>query len=252
MSSPYKAVIFDIGGVCVGSPMQGIHKYEKKHGLPRNYINISIVHQGENGAFQKLERGEIKLHDFYAAFGEQLSDPRNKDVYRAYLKKQNRDVGDIPNVKVDGKELFQAMMRETSVVDERIFYAIKQLKASGKFKVAALTNNFEYPDNDLAEVEALGGKLPDELRLLFDEFVESRVVGLRKPDPKFYQHACKLIGVEPSEAIFLDDIGMNLRAAKHLGMSTIQVMMGNSLPAVEKLQQLVQLDLLSTTPTPKL
>jgi hypothetical protein len=51
--------------------------------------------------------------------------------------------------------------------------------ASGKFKVAALTNNFEYPDNDLAEVEALGGKLPDELRLLFDEFIESRVVGLR-------------------------------------------------------------------------
>ncbi|KAG2183653.1 hypothetical protein INT43_006661 [Umbelopsis isabellina] len=222
--------------------------------LEEHRSSLTLVHQGESGAFQKLERGEIKLHDFYAAFGEQLSDPRNKEVYRAYLKKQGREkgVGDIPSVKVDGRELFQAMMRETSVADERIFNAIKQLKASGKFKVAALTNNFEYPDNDLAEIEALGGKLPDELRLLFDEFIESRVVGLRKPDPKFYQHACKLIGVQPSEAIFLDDIGMNLRAAKALGMSTIQVMMGNSLPAVEKLQELVKLDLLSTAPASKL
>jgi hypothetical protein len=45
--------------------------------------------------------------------------------------------------------------------------------------VAALTNNFEYPEDDLKEIEALGGKLPEELRSQFDEFVESRVVGLR-------------------------------------------------------------------------
>lgn len=130
-----------------------------------------------------------------------------------------------------------------------------------------MTNNFEYPDDDLKEVEALGGKLPEELRLQFDEFVESRIVGLRyawksectlkqsnfskftgrrtrKPDPRIYQHACKVVGVKPSEAIFLDDIGMNLRAAKELGMTTIQVMMGNSLPAVEQLQSLVGVDLL--------
>ncbi|KAH8549106.1 HAD-like domain-containing protein [Umbelopsis sp. PMI_123] len=247
MASQYKAVIFDIGGVCVGSPMQGIHRYEKKVGLPRNYINLSIVQQGENGAFQKLERGEIKLQDFYTAFGEQLSHPSNKQHYREYLRKQGKNISFIPDVKVDGKELFHTMMRETSVVDDRVFYAIKQLKASGKFKVAALTNNFEYPEDDLKEIEALGGKLPEELRSQFDEFVESRVVGLRKPDPKFYQHACKLVGVEPSEVIFLDDIGMNLRAAKDLGMTTIQVMMGNSLPAVEKLQSLVGLDLLLTS-----
>ncbi|KAG2185601.1 hypothetical protein INT44_002394 [Umbelopsis vinacea] len=247
MAPQYKAVIFDIGGVCVGSPMQGIHRYEKKVGLPRNYINLSIVQQGETGAFQKLERGEIKLHDFYAAFGEQLSHPSNKEHYREYMKKQGKDVPIIPDVKVDGRELFQSMMRETSFVDERIFYAIKQLKESGKFKVAALTNNFEYPEDDLKEIEALGGKLPDELRSQFDEFIESRIVGLRKPDPKFYQHACKVVGVEPSEAIFLDDIGMNLRAANKLGMTTIQVMMGNSLPAVEKLQSLVGIDLLPTS-----
>lgn len=51
--------------------------------------------------------------------------------------------------------------------------------ASGKYKVAALTNNFEYPEDDLKEIEALGGKLPDELRSQFDEFIESRIVGLR-------------------------------------------------------------------------
>ena len=44
----------------------------------------------------------------------------------------------------------------------------------------------------------------------------------RKPDPKIFLHACKVIGVQPNEAIFLDDIGMNLRAAKKLGMATIR------------------------------
>lgn len=33
---------FFVGGVCVGSPMAGIHAYEKKHGLPRNYINVAM------------------------------------------------------------------------------------------------------------------------------------------------------------------------------------------------------------------
>ena len=38
----YKAVIFDIGGVCVASPFRGIAKYEREHGLPPNYINVAM------------------------------------------------------------------------------------------------------------------------------------------------------------------------------------------------------------------
>ncbi|KAI7855942.1 epoxide hydrolase [Circinella umbellata] len=237
----FKAVIFDIGGVVVGSPMAGIHKYEQEQGLPRNYINVAIVKQGENGAFQKFERGEIRILDFYKQFGEQLSDPCHKQNYKEYLEKSGKPVPEnIPNVTVNGEALWTTMMNETDNIDLKVLHAINKLKESGMFKVAALTNNSETAKDQ--------NKTSDSLRGIFDHFVESKVVGLRKPDPNFFLHACKVIGVQPNEAIFLDDIGMNLRAAKKLGMATIQVPMGQSEIAIEKLESLVKLDLHTGVP----
>ncbi|CAO3614390.1 unnamed protein product [Mucor hiemalis] len=239
-----KAVIFDIGGVCVGSPMAGIHQYEEQHDLPRNYINVAIVQQGEHGAFQKLERGELKLGEFYRDFGLQLSHPRNKEHYKAYLAKSGKAIpSHIPDITVDGKELFTTMMAETARLDPNIFLAIQKLKASGKFTLAALTNNFDLPEDDLKEAESMGAGAAMQLRALFDFFIESRLIGLRKPDPKIYEYACKTIGIQANEAIFLDDIGMNLRSANKLGMNTIQVKMGHSEEAVKQLEKLTGLDL---------
>ncbi|KAG1462647.1 hypothetical protein G6F46_006259 [Rhizopus delemar] len=218
-----KAIIFDLGGVCVGSPMAGIHAYEKKHGLPRNYINVAIVQQGENGAFQRLERGELKLHEFYKDFGLQLSNPVNKEHYKDYLLKSGKAVPrSIPDVSVDGEILFKTMMAEGARIDPFIYSALERLKASGLYTLAALTNNFELPEDDLREAEAMGAAAALKLRKLFDYFIESRLVGLRKPDPKIFCYACDLIGIQPNEAIFLDDIGINLKAAKQLGMTTIR------------------------------
>ncbi|CAO3668238.1 unnamed protein product [Rhizopus stolonifer] len=222
------AIIFDIGGVCVGSPMAGIHAYEEKYGLPRNYINVAIVEQGENGAFQRLERGEIQLDAFYKDFGDQLSDQVNKEHYKKYLVKSGKPVPEnIPDVIVDGKVLFKTMMAESVRMDPFIFPALELLKASGKYTLAALTNNFDLPRDK--EAEEMGGAAAAKLRHLFDHFIESRLVGLRKPDPKIFLCACDLIGIEPKEAIFLDDIGINLRSAKELGMTTIEVKMGHSM-----------------------
>ncbi|KAI8064234.1 HAD-like domain-containing protein [Gongronella butleri] len=240
-----KAVVFDMGGVCVGSPMKGIHKYEVAHQLPRNYINVAIVGQGEEGAFQQLERGELTLDAFYTKFGEQLSHPRNKIAYQTYLRNTGRPAMDtIPDIQVDGKELFTTMMAEARVEDPYIIPAIKKLRASGRFTIAALTNNFPLSEDDVEAMEALGVDGSDKLRPLFDHYIESRVVGLRKPDPRIFELACKTIGVQPHEAIFLDDIGMNLSAAKKLGMHTIQVKIGNSQEAVQQLGRLVNMDLL--------
>jgi epoxide hydrolase-like predicted phosphatase len=77
-------------------------------------------------------------------------------------------------------------------------------------RAAALTNNW-------------GGDGTQILREHFDPFVESCVVGLRKPDPRIYLHACEAAGVRPPEAVFLDDIGRNLKPARELGMRTIKV-----------------------------
>jgi putative hydrolase of the HAD superfamily len=58
---------------------------------------------------------------------------------------------------------------------------------------------------------------------LFDAVLESRVLGVRKPDPRFYELACSAVGVAPDEVVFLDDLGVNLKPARALGMRTIKV-----------------------------
>ncbi|CAG8533000.1 3331_t:CDS:2 [Ambispora gerdemannii] len=252
----YKAIIFDLGGVCVGSPMQGISKYEKEHGLPPNYINVAIVKRGENGAFQRFERGELLIPKFYEIFGNELSDPINKEYYQQYLSSRNGgnnsspSSSKIPSITVDGKLLFRYMISETLIIDPTVFYALKCLRASNKYKIAALTNNFPAPvhEVDRKEVAAWGrggeGGVPtpiEELYEMFHVIVESSVVGLRKPDPKIFLLACEQLKVSPKEAIFLDDIGINLKSAKNLGMKTIKVELGKSAEAIRQLEAIVGL-----------
>jgi putative hydrolase of the HAD superfamily len=58
---------------------------------------------------------------------------------------------------------------------------------------------------------------------MFDEVVESSVVGVRKPERRFYEIACERLGVTPRECVFLDDLGVNLKPARAMGMTTIKV-----------------------------
>ncbi|GJJ12262.1 hypothetical protein Clacol_006503 [Clathrus columnatus] len=229
-----KAVIFDIGGVVVRSPMLAIARYEKENNLPPNYINCIIANIGPNGAFQRFERGEISLFPFYKAFSSELSAPEGK--------------------------LFGRMMRESTIFDDLVVEAIKRLRATGKYRIIALTNNFSKSEETITvdappgypirkELEFLGwqeGAVTSELRELFDDFCDSSTYGLRKPDPAFYLLACERNNIKPSEAVFLDDIGYNLKAAKELRIKTIQVMIGKSAQALEELGQLLGLDLTGT------
>jgi epoxide hydrolase-like predicted phosphatase len=89
--------------------------------------------------------------------------------------------------------------------------AIRRIRAAGLL-VAAITNNW-----------AGGGEGTGALGPLFDVFLESSVVGMRKPDPRIYQLACARLRIEPSRAVFLDDIGSNLKPARALGMATVKV-----------------------------
>jgi putative hydrolase of the HAD superfamily len=58
----------------------------------------------------------------------------------------------------------------------------------------------------------------------FEHVVESSKVGCRKPEPRFYEIACELLGVTPHECVFLDDLGINLKPAAAMGMRTIKVL----------------------------
>lgn len=107
-----KVIIFDVGGVVVGSPIAGIHSYERTHGLPHNYLNVAITARGHAGAFQKLERSELDLFSFYEQFGRELSETeRLNQWYKSFCASRGQEIPPLPERHdVDGRELFGIMM----------------------------------------------------------------------------------------------------------------------------------------------
>src|SRR5262249_37755137 len=95
----------------------------------------------------------------------------------------------------------------------RMLAAIRAIRASGR-AVAALTNNWAHEGGGESETEVL--------RELFDVFVESSKVGLRKPDPRIYEHVCAALAIPAREAVFLDDIGSHLTPSRPRGRPTIK------------------------------
>ena len=111
---------------------------------------------------------------------------------------------------------------------------LDRVKAAG-YKVACLTNNMSLPRADPEREAALTAVMAR-----FDAVVESAKVGVRKPEVRFYEIACELLQVQPHECIFLDDLGINLKPAAAMGMSTIKVL--NAAQAIADLSALLGFD----------
>jgi epoxide hydrolase-like predicted phosphatase len=205
-----EAVVFDLGGVVMDSPLHAIARYERDHALISGAINRVVVETGEAGAWSRLERGELTLQAFCAPFETDC---------RAW------------GVEVSGERLM-AYIAEAGVPRPRMLQAIRRIRANG-LRAAALTNNW------IRE----GPRDGHRLREHFDVFVESARVGLRKPDPRIYELVCRELGVSPSRAAFLDDIGRNLKSARALGMTTIKV--DDPEVALRELGSLLGFDLLA-------
>ncbi|KAH9039043.1 HAD-like protein [Lactarius hengduanensis] len=253
----FKAVLFDIGGVVVQSPLLAIREYEIERGIPHNYVNCMITARGSQGAWQKFERGQLPLFPFYEQFSQELSDIHNGNKwYVEYCERKNIACPELPQgLHIDGRELFGRMMRTAQKVNEYVYEAILRIKAAKRWRVIALTNNYSkidatflgldarhlerYPGVTLqSELEFLGwegGAVPSHIHELFDDFVDSSEVGMRKPEHRFYLLACARNDIQPQEAIFLDDLGLNLKTAKELGMETIHVPIGGTVYALKTL-----------------
>ena len=184
-----RAVIFDLGGVVIDSPLHAIQRYEREIGIPEGVVNRVVVDTGAQGAWSRLERGELAMGDFHRDFEAEL--------------------------RAAGHAISAAtMMARIAECEPRpaMLEAIRRIRARG-LRAGALTNN--WANDDAPPTHAL--------KDLFDAFIESSRVGLRKPDPRIYQLVCDELGVAPAETVFLDDIGRNLKAARALGMRTIKV-----------------------------
>ncbi len=185
-----RAVMFDFGGVISTSPFEAFAHLEVERGLPAGFIRTVNATNPDDNAWARLERSEIGLEAFAAAWAAEA-----------------RTLGH----ELDGRLVLERLAGE---IRPRMVAAIDACRR--RYKTACLTNNFSSPERVVSEAVA-------EVYALFDAVLESRALGVRKPDPRFYELACATLGVRPEESVFLDDLGVNLKPARALGMHTIKV-----------------------------
>lgn len=183
------AALFDFGGVILSSPFEAFNHYEDLHGLPRDFIRGVNAQDPHTNAWARLERNDIGADEFdveFAAESERLGH------------------------RVPGADVLGLLGGE---IRPEMVTALDKIKSAG-YALACLTNNVVSGDSR-PEI--------DKVMSLFDEVVESSKVGVRKPEARFYEIACQRLGVEAGQCVFLDDLGINLKPAKELGMTTIKV-----------------------------
>ncbi|KAF2005596.1 epoxide hydrolase-like protein [Amniculicola lignicola CBS 123094] len=272
-TKPPKAILFDIGGVVVVSPFQAILDYELANAIPPGWINFSIQKgPHDTGAWQLIERGECILDDtWFSKFKSQL-EMRNhwtefwaREVAKGTLKGDARFPPAMPSI--EAKKLFWNMMNMSREPDPYMYPALKKLRLDGRFVLGALSNTVAFPpgivDHDgVVFSHALVHPPPPHPHAadstntqdLFDTFISSAHVGLRKPDPRVYELAVRELDrvarekglgrVEKGDVLFLDDIGVNLKWARKSGLRTIKVDLGRSRDAVRELEEETGLKLL--------
>jgi putative hydrolase of the HAD superfamily len=223
----YRAVIFDLGGVVFPSPFAAFDAYESRVGLPAGSVRGVIRTSSETGAWAAHERGAITHAQFLAALSDEARAVGVELDAAALMASLGGERG---NRAASGSSNGD----ESGAVPEMVT-AIQGLRRAG-LRTAALTNNWTTSDgaSALAGLEALG---------LFDAIVESSKVGLRKPDPRIYEMALDRLEVTAAEAVFLDDLGINLKPARAMGMATIKVVSPEQ--AIGELEQLLGLELLA-------
>jgi putative hydrolase of the HAD superfamily len=189
-----RAVLWDFGGVILASPFDAFAAYERELGLEPGFIRSINAADPHTNAWARLERAELDADEFVAEF-----------------EAEARRLGG----ELSGRRVLELLAGE---VRPEMVEALRRVRAEG-LRTACLTNNIAGLDG------AIGSARPevDEVMALFDVVVESSKIGVRKPEQRFYELACELVGVPPEQCVFLDDLGVNLKPARAMGMTTIKV-----------------------------
>jgi putative hydrolase of the HAD superfamily len=206
-----RAVLWDFGGVILSSPFEAFRRYEAEHDIPLDFIRGVNATNPDLNAWARLERAELDHAGFDRVFAE-----------------ESKALGH----EVPGADVLALLAGD---VRPEMVRALDGVIAAG-YRTACLTNNVVRRDDepsDRPEVAAVMAK--------FDVVVESSKVGIRKPELGFYTRACELLDVEPAACVFLDDLGINLKPARDMGMTTIKV--GEPAEAIAELEAVLGLRL---------
>jgi putative hydrolase of the HAD superfamily len=198
MTAPtIRAVVFDFGGVLSTSPFEAFALYERRNGLPEGLIRRLNATNPDDNAWARLERSEVDVAGFATLF-----------------EAEAREAGHT----VDGAAVLGLLAGE---LRPEMVTALRRCHEREGIGTALLTNNFVGLSGRNGDDGRSSGPM-GSLLALFDVVVESSRTGLRKPDPAIYRLVCDELGVEPREAVFVDDLGVNLKPARAMGMTTIK------------------------------
>lgn len=193
-----QAIIWDFGGVITTSPFEAFNRFERERGLPLDFIRSINSTNPETNAWAQFESSSIDIDAFDIAFA-------------AEAQARGHRVG--------GKEVVALLSGD---LRPRMINVLKTCKAN--FSIACITNNVRSGQGPGMAKSAEKASAVADVMQLFDLVVESSIEGIRKPNPRIYTLTCERLGVEPAQAVFLDDLGINLKPAKALGMQTIKVL----------------------------
>ena len=192
-----RAVLWDFGGVLTDSPFEAFRRFEQERGLPEDFLRRVNATNPDSNAWARFERSELSLPQFDADFADETTAAghcvRGTEVVK----------------------LLYGAVRPTMV---------EALRRVGEhYTTACLTNNVNtgeghgLPTSDERAEEIV------RILSMFDHVIESRNVGVRKPEPRFYALALAQLAIDPRQAVYLDDLGINLKPARAMGMTTIKV-----------------------------
>lgn len=187
----YKAIIWDFGGVITSSPFEAFNKFEEANGLPKDIIRTINSENPDMNAWAQFESNSITIDQF-------------DDLFLKEAKAKGFDI--------KGRDIIKLLKGS---IRENMVSFLRELKAD--FKLGCITNNVKPSSEENTDNET------KEAMSIFDHVIESSIVGIRKPNPEIYMMSCDALNVSPDQCIYLDDLGINLKPARELGMTTIKV-----------------------------
>ena len=209
----FKAVLWDFGGVITSSPFDAFNRYEKTRGLPKDFLRSINATNPDNNAWAKLESSQVSIDEFDELFATE---------------------SEAKGHRVMGKEVLDLLSGD---IRPEMVNALAIIKKSRK--IGCITNNVNTGKGPGMAKSSDKAFRIGEIMDMFDVVIESSKIGIRKPDPKIYKMTCNKMSIRPEETIYLDDLGINLKPARALGMTTIKVLTVNQ--ALSDLENLLHI-----------